>query len=269
MNTHKKRRMIIIILALIFVLFILIGFIQPLSVTYYEYRSNTVPKAFDGFKIVQLSDFHCKAFGKNEATLINKIKKLSPDLIVLTGDMVDETHSTDNLDYLLSGIADIAPIYAILGNHDNIDQNAYDNMLALFEQYNVNLLYDTMTTLSKDDSTINLYGSRFSNWSGNCIKSSTEGFNLLLYHDANAFPVISEFGYDVILSGHTHGGIIRLPGIGGLIGNDHKLFPKYASGKFVNTDTDCTMFTSRGLGDSSIPRFYNPPEIVLLTLYSE
>lgn len=64
MNTHKKRRMIIIILALIFVLFILIGFIQPLSVTYYEYRSNTVPKAFDGFKIVQLSDFHCKAFGK-------------------------------------------------------------------------------------------------------------------------------------------------------------------------------------------------------------
>ncbi|MEE1101394.1 MAG: metallophosphoesterase [Agathobacter sp.] len=257
------------IFVLLFVLFIFFGFIEPLSITHYDYTSDKIPKDFDGYKIVQLSDFHCKGFGMEEDVLINKIKKSSPDLIVLTGDMVDESHPSDNLNTLLSGISDIAPIYAILGNHDTMDQKVYNEMLLMFEQYNVTLLPYNHATITKNNSTINIYGTNFTNWAGNCIVASTEGFNLLLFHDANAFPIISKYGFDVILSGHTHGGIVRIPGIGGLIGNDKKLFPTYTSGKYVNPDTNCTMFASRGLGDTEIPRFYNSPEIVELTLHSK
>lgn len=272
MKAQKLKRLFFISTAIILGSFICAGFIEPLSVSKYEYHNNSVPKSFDGFKIVQLSDFHCKDFGEDEHTLIDKIKDLSPDLILFTGDMVDEIHSTDNLDKLLKGIYNIAPIYAITGNHDTIDNSIYEEMLSLYNKYDVQLLDDSFSTVTSDNDTINIYGSGFSDWAGNCIQATNDNsknLNILLYHDSNAFPLVSNMGYDIIFAGHTHGGIIRLPFIGGLIGNDKKLFPKYSSGSFYNANTSCTMYVSRGLGDSDIPRFYNSPELILVTLYSD
>ena len=145
-------------------------------------------------------------------------------------------------------------------------------MLSLYNKYDVQLLDDSFSTVTSDNDTINIYGSGFSDWAGNCIQATNDNsknLNILLYHDSNAFPLVSNMGYDIIFAGHTHGGIIRLPFIGGLIGNDKKLFPKYSSGSFYNANTSCTMYVSRGLGYSDIPRFYNSPELILVTLYSD
>lgn len=271
MKTKKTTRKSVKRFKAFLVIFILCtisyGFYSPLTVTQYKYYSPKIPTAFDGFKIIQISDFHCKAFGKEEQTLINKISKLSPDIILLTGDMVDEIHPTDNFKYLIAGISKIAPIYAILGNHDNIKASSYNDMLSIFKENNVVLLDNEQITLSKPNSSISLSGAGFLDWAGNCIKSPESGFNILMFHDSNAFPTTSKLGYDIIFSGHTHGGIIRFPFIGGILDNSRKLFPKYDGGLFYNQDTNCTMYSSRGLGDSMIHRFFNPPEIVEVTLY--
>ena len=265
----KKRRCFLLFLMLI-PIYIFVGLLKPLTVSKYEYKSRSVPKSFDGFKIVQLSDFHCQYFGKNEKNLVNKIKALSPDLIVFTGDMLDESHSTDNLESLLSEIQSVAPIYAITGNHDNTDKPVYAQLQKIYDTYNVKLLNNTVATLTYNNDSINLYGSTFLDWSGNCIRATDpDKLNILLYHDANSFDTISQYGHDIILSGHIHGGIIRIPFVGGLIGNSKNLFPKYTEGAFYDSKNNCTMYVSRGLGDSIIPRFYNPPELVLLTLYCQ
>ena len=89
-------------------------------------------------------------------------------------------------------------------------------------------------------------------------------FSILLNHYANQFPLLPQYGYDLILSGHIHGGIIRLPRIGGLIGNGGSLFPQYDAGSYKIGNS--TMIVSRGIGDSVIPRINNNPEIVCITL---
>lgn len=279
MKKKIKKHKFLCIFLLFQICFIVLGLFKPLSVSRYEYHNKKLPDKFNGLKIVQLSDFHCKDFGTKENKLISSVAKCSPDIIFFTGDMVDEIHSTDNLKYLLDGLSSIAPIYAVLGNHDDIDPSVYSSMLDLFTFYNVTILDGESTYIKKGNQQISISGCSFLDWAGNCIKApdynennkedgSSNIFNILLFHDSNAFPTVSTYGYQMVFSGHTHGGIVRLPFIGGLIGTRREFHPQYAGGEFINKDTDCTMYSSRGLGDTVIPRFYNPPEIVEVTLYS-
>lgn len=263
-----KFKKFVSFLCIVFSLFVIVGFLQPLTITNYEYTAPNVPSSFEGFRILQLSDFHCKSFGKNEQTLIQKIQALHPDLILFTGDMVDEAHAIDNFQYLVEGISDLAPIYAVTGNHDTVDSNVYTQMLAICEQYGVHFLDNDSVVISQGSDSLTISGTRYTFWYGDCMPAPNSNFNVLLYHDSNAFPTTSKLGYDLIFSGHSHGGIVRLPFIGGLISNDRTLFPKYAGGVFTSDTTNSTMYSNRGLGDTEIPRFYNSPEIVVVTLHS-
>jgi predicted MPP superfamily phosphohydrolase len=244
-----------------------IGFYNKLEVTQYIITDNRIPSRFDGYTIVQLSDFHCKRFGNQEEELINEIKNEKPNLIVLTGDLIDRNHQDiENVSILLNGISQICPVYTISGNHEFDEWNQYIKLVELYKKYGIVQLDDSTQTISIGNDNINVHGLKWGSTLTNQIIDDAQTYDILLYHNANEFNHMSTLGYQLILSGHTHGGLIRLPFFNGLIGNNGDLLPAFAGGVFVNHD--CTMISSRGLGDSYLPRFLNRPELVSITLKS-
>lgn len=270
LKSFKRKTIILTLILSIVCIYLITGFINTLTLTEYDFTSSKVPAGFDGFRIVQISDFHCKDFGYQEADLINMVKSAQPDIIVLTGDSIDDEHTIDNYAYLLEGIHDIAPIYYITGNHEFDTAAPLETSLELHERYGVIDLNTTSVTLTRNNDSIVLSGLGFC---GSMFKiqrsldyADTSLFNILLYHCTDQFDAIAPYNYDLVLSGHTHGGLVCLPFIGGIITNQKELFPKYDSGAF--TLGQSTMISSRGLGDASVPRFHNPREVVCVTLHS-
>lgn len=271
--TKKNKITIFLIFILLFFVYILLGFITPLVTTDYTISSSKIPKAFDGYVIVQLSDFHCNEFGKDEEKLIESVKAANPDLIVLTGDFIDgaENHSIDTVETLFEGISYIAPTYFVTGNDEYYSHAPFEEMDLLFERYQITYLKNKTVDINLNGSTIKLSGLDDSGYKTNIKEilgpADTNYYNILLFHRSDCFDFVSNYKYDLVLSGHTHGGIVRLPFIGGVFGNENVMFPEYDHGQFQNNSS--TLISSSGLGKSSIPRFYNPYEVVRITLQSE
>lgn len=266
---------IVYTLTIALVLFILLGLNPVLQVTNYTYQSSEIPAAFDGFKICHISDLHCKEFGKDNKNLLAKIREMDPDIVVLTGDIVDEDHTdVSAVEELLSQLQSLEiPCYYITGNHEQNEDAAtqYATLLSYLEKYDVTNLDDASVTLTREDDCITLTGCKwYSKYLTNFLEPTTpEGFHVLLYHGADFFDLISDYNYDLVLTGHIHGGIIRIPFANvGLLGNSGELFPKYSAGIYQNEYGTSTMIVSRGLGDAFIPRFYNRPELICITLKS-
>ena len=268
-NLLTRKSIILLCLGLFF-FYIIIGFYNPLVVTNYTYTSSKIPESFDGYRILQISDFHCQDFGAQESDLIKAIRDANPDIIVFTGDSIDDEHSIDNYAHLLEGIHDLAPLYYINGNHEYDKLAPLAESLTLHEKYGVVDLNDASVILTRENDSILLSGLDFrktmQNLRNDITYANTSYFNILLYHGTDKFDGIAPYNYDLVLSGHTHGGIVCLPFIGGIITNRKELFPKYDSGIF--TVGHSTMISSRGLGDAAVPRFHNPREVVCITLHS-
>lgn len=266
----KKHMMLIIFILLFIFLGILIFNSSKLTTTYYDYESERIPESFDGARIVQLSDIHCKSFGKNNEELVLTVNELQPDIIFITGDCIDKKHhDLTSLEQLFSGIRDTAPIYAISGNHECDDANLYGQLIALYNKYGISDLDDKEILWSKGDDSISVKGlGAFEyklGWDSNFMTRQNEDiFSILLDHYPQ-LPHLSQYGYDIILSGHVHGGVIRLPYVGGILGNNGELFPEYDAGEYKLGSS--TMYVSRGLGDTVIPRINNNPEVVVITLH--
>lgn len=279
----KLRYPILILVLLLLIIYIIIGLHNQLSTTYYDYYDVTVPTEFDGYKICFLSDFHGKEFGEKEKELIDQINLLNPDIIMLGGDMIDKNHlDLTNLTYLLEGIKKY-PIYAIAGNHEYDDNDTFHDLLALYQSYNVTYLDDSFDTISIGSSCIGIYGIPYKKNYNDLLKAdqSIATFNLLLTHDATCFNQFRGLHDQIILAGHTHGGIIRLPFIGGLISNNKTIPATFDNGEYEFSysvipdgktfderySVHCVMYSNRGLGDSFLPRFNNDPEILCITLH--
>lgn len=248
-----------------------------LSVTRYELAFENLPADFDGFRIVQLSDLHGSEFGENNSRLIDKIADESPDIIVLTGDFLDRGKTEEQLPklkVLLASICKLAPVYFVSGNHD-WDSGEITTLTALLKDSGVRYLRNECVSIDRDDSNIILAGVEDPNSWADMLKPDEVvdiihdhhpgDFIVLLGHRNTWIEKFPTLGVDIILSGHSHGGIVRLPFIGGVLGNSVELFPEHDAGLFV---TDAySLIVSRGLGNSiSIPRFMNTPEIISLTL---
>lgn len=270
-NPKISKKLLLIILSVFFIIFVCIGFYNKLSITNYTFKSNKLPAAFDGFRIVQISDLHCEYFGKNQVTLIEAISEFKPNMILFTGDMIDADHrDLTSVEDLLKGIHDLAPIYQVRGNHEYDSYTLNAKLNSLYRDYGVNDLNGRNTTISINNENIYLYGidylnkDNISNSSLSFLSDNT--FNLLLFHDSNDFDILSYYNFDLAFAGHSHGGLVRIPFLGGLIGNDGSLFPKYDGGYFK--EHDAVLISSRGLGKAELPRFYNPPELVFVTLHT-
>lgn len=265
----KRKRIIVLSFILLIITLLVIGLNQRLEITYYTYQNDKVPEEFNGYRIVSLSDLHDKLFGDNQSTLLSKIEKLEPDIITITGDMYDKNHrNMDNIDCLLKGLSRIAPVYYVNGNHEAKPELSaeFETMKEMFTQYGIIDLDNAYDIIKKGSSEIQITGLEYIGpyISKTLVKADTSKFNILLYHSSTYFDKISQYNYDLVLTGHQHGGIIRLPLLGGLLGNDATFFPKYDAGMFEMNNS--TMIVNRGLGDGRIPRFNNRPEIVCITL---
>lgn len=280
---RKKRHIAAKILAALIILcaaLILLGK-YGLSVSRYEITSARLPESFNGFRIVQLSDLHGSVFGEGGSRLLEKVAAEAPDLIVMTGDFLDEGRTDEELPELgelCEGLTDIAPTCFVSGNHDW----ATGEMTLLartLEERGVRYLRNEYQTIDRGGESIVLVGVEDPNgWAGQISPDELareadaawpESFIVLLGHRNYWVDEYPDLPADLILCGHEHGGIVRLPGLGGLVGNGAKqLFPDYEDG--VHVSGRYSMVVSRGLGNSvPLPRFNNTPEIVCVTLKCE
>lgn len=285
---NMKRKLILLLLILLIVIFFIIYSFKKVDVTNYTISNKKIPNEFNDFKIVQLSDFHSSGYKDTTEIIISKVKEIKPDIIVMTGDMVNwRTKDTDELEKLLNSLVDVCPMYYITGNHEQLSEGSitkkYQNILDLLDELNIIFLRNEYVEIEKDGQTINLYGidipldestGRYpSSWQlendyveRNLPQIDLSKFNILLSHNPVFLKQYSEFGADLVLSGHIHGGIIRIPIIGiGIFSAEKGLFPRYDDGKFKRGNT--TMIVNRGIGTSSTDlRIFNKPEISVITL---
>ena len=243
--------------------------------------SSRIPPAFSGFRIAQVSDLHNAEFGKDNSTLLRMLSESGPDIIVITGDLVDSTHI--DIDTALSFAKEavqIAPVYYVTGNHE-ARLTEYGRLRTGLETAGVTVLEDKTVWLERDGGKIMLIGlsdpdftvkgdmfGEVPSMAGTKLESlagSEVSYTILLSHRPELFETYAGCGIGLVLSGHAHGGQFRLPLIGGLIAPNQGLFPKFDAGLYTDGSTD--MVVSRGIGNSIIPfRFNNRPEIVLVEL---
>lgn len=243
-----------------------------LTISRYSYASAEISKELNGFKIVQISDLHNKRFGKDQWRLLKKTADLEPDIIVITGDIVDSNHTNiDNALEFAEGAAEIAPTYYVTGNHEHwLDDDEFESLIAGLRESGVVILDDKQIEIEKNDAHFSLIGLDDLSLDGNVLKNMNlddDEFNILLAHEPQYIVGYSMANIDLALTGHAHGGQFRLPFIGGVVAPDQGFFPKYTEGSHMSGGM--TMIISRGLGNSIIPvRLFNFPEIVCVEFSS-
>ncbi len=238
-----------------------------LEVNEHPVFSPKLPAAFEGFRIAQISDYHnCK-----EIDPIPLLTQAAPDIIVITGDLIDSrrTDVTVSLEFVREAVK-IAPCYYVSGNHE-ARTDAYEELRAGLLEAGVTILDNEIDTLTRDGQRIHLLGLTDIGMQDALLKNvpAQEGFyTIALSHRPELFSAYASMGYDLVFCGHAHGGQFRLPLLGGLYAPGQGLFPAYSSGIYTLEGTQ--MLVSRGIGNSIIPlRFNNPPEILLAILHTE
>ena len=260
---------------------------SDLGVSRYTIESGKLPKAFDGLKIAHLSDLHNKKYGNGDIDLYRLIDREKPDIVVMTGDMI--SHDAPNKEDFMQLVERLCmkyPVFYVNGNHERSDmsESDYRCVAKRFYKAGARCIDNAYVNLYKGDSVVKLCGLCYSakfyrgvrqykfNWNKftledmvhYCGKKPSEDYTILLAHNPLDFDVHAEWGADLSFGGHIHGGFIRLPVVKGIISPELKLFPKYKEGVYSKGKSQ--LVVSRGLGRI---RFFNPPELVVVTLKSK
>lgn len=249
---------------------------DDLEISRYEVKSQKLPESFDGFKIVQLSDLHGAEFGEDGMGLVEKVKELEPDMIALTGDFVTDEGDLAAVEKLAARLTELCPVYFISGNHE-FGSGLAVKVRNILERAGVKYLSNEYLTISRGEDGILLGGVEDPLAYADMLSpdelaqkmndAAPDAFKILLGHRNYWMTEYPELPVDLIFCGHAHGGLIRIPGVGGLIGTDRRLFPDFDAGEYNNGRY--TLIVSRGLGNSvPIPRVFNRPEIVCVELSS-
>lgn len=249
-----------------------------IEITNYEIAFDNLPTEFDGVTILHVSDLHSKLFGMNSIQLIKKIHDINPDYIMITGDMVNA--SDTNFDVFLNFVSEICDkyeIYYIVGNHElDLSNEYYSEIEKSLKDCGVTILNNEKCSLKRNGQFINLYGmwynykyyfgTKFSIESmEKLLGKESDSFDILLTHNPKDFDTYSEWGADLTLTGHIHGGMVRLPFVGAVFAPERTLFPKYSEG--IYTNDNAKMVVSRGLGRGLTGfRLFNRPELGVITL---
>lgn len=278
---RRRKRPLLTFLLLVTVIAAGIAFFHwsnhSLTVETFTYTSADLPESFDGCTIVHLSDLHGAEFGEDNAKLLAAVRAAQPDYIFLTGDLLDQYRRTPQ-SYaitLCAALADIAPTYFVTGNHEWALRDVPDLKAAIAET-GVVVLTNEYVTLQRDGDSILLAGIDDPNGFADQKTPETladevyaaydDPFWLLLAHRNNYFEKqYAVLGADLTISGHAHGGLIRLPYTDGLISVERDFFPSYTAGFYEVDGAD--LFVSRGLGNSGRTfRLFNRPQVAVLTL---
>ena len=281
--TKKKKRMFVFAV----VATILLGLIiwtawgnTALELNHYIISSDRLPEAFDGYRIAHVSDLHNTEIGKDNEKLLAMLREADPDIIAITGDIIDSRNTDIDIALQFTKTAmEIAPCYYVTGNHE-ARVSEYDELKAGLTEQGVVVLEDATTEISLDGDTITLIGVNDPSYQTDYLFGDSEtvmngklqeisdeenGFTVLLSHRPELFEIYADNNMDLVLSGHAHGGQFRFPFVGGLVAPNQGLFPKYDAGLYTEENTN--MVVSRGIGNSILPfRFNNRPEVILIEL---
>lgn len=281
-NREKRKAIIIFLIGCLIALTIWLYWgNNSIEVTRHIINDTLIPESFDDFTIVHVSDLHNKEFGKQQYKLLDKIKAENPDIIAITGDIIDSRRT--NIEKALTLVKEavkIAPVYYVTGNHEARTES-YKELKKQLLQLGVIILDDNMVSVTKGNSTMQLIGLNDpdfnikNDWFGetgamidsklqNTVKKDST-YKILLSHRPELVDVYAKHSINLVLSGHAHGGQFRIPFIGGVIAPNQGFFPKFTEGMY-NVD-GTKMIVSRGLGNSVIPiRINNRPELITITL---
>ena len=269
---HKTKKKKFSITVPIFAVLLLVAIVFCLYQNYhivvseydYEDYSEEVPENCRGMRIVQVSDLHNQFFGIKQSILLDKVKQLEPDMIVVTGDAVDSTHTCYAIaEDFFEGAVKIAPVYYIKGNHEvSMEGERLDRFLENVQKMGVHFIDGERVELDN----IEMIGTKDNIMNGvPAFETSGDKLKILLAHNPDKADQYEETGADLVFTGHIHGGQIIIPGMGGFLSPNFVFFPKYYQG--VHDIGNATMVVSRGLGNSILPvRINDYPEIVLLKL---
>lgn len=245
--------------------------------------SPKIPKGFHGYRILHISDLHNSCYGEGNKKLVHKIMNLTPDAVFYTGDMIDRQSSgKDHFRMLIEGISQKYPAYFVDGNHeDDLSKEEKKEFISVLNRAGIRHLEDEMISLEREEERITLYGLRLprkylrNTYDDNGIVGLPKeelvnrfgeiepGFTMQLAHNPLYFDVYAEYGIDLTFSGHVHGGVVRLPILGGLLSPDRTLFPKYSKGLYERADKKIVV--SPGIGGAKF-RVFNRPTLYVVKL---
>lgn len=275
----KKKKVILIIITLI-IIFSLFFYYENnfLLVTNYKIVDNNIPQEFNNYKIIQISDYHNTKNKLLNSKLIKTIKKENPNFIVITGDLIDASKTDINQAINLIKNINYKKVFYVAGNHE-ASTESYKELKELLEENKVTILDNKIEIIKEKSKEINLIGigdpSFYTNELINdsdiikkeieSISYNKDNYSILLSHRPEQIDKYTEEKINLVLTGHAHGGQIRLPFIGGLVAPNQGLFPKYTNG--IHKKDKTTMIISRGIGNSILLlRINNRPELVVITL---
>jgi len=273
----KKIRRLLALLALFA---LAAGFVYwqnfTLQVEPVELFFESLPPQFDGLRVAELSDLHGRSFGKNNVRLLRTLQKARPDMICICGDLFDEKTDLTMLEPLLTGLTDIAPVYYVTGNHEWQVKNLRE-ILQKMRAWGVTVLENEGRVLSRGGAEMVVAGVHDPcgpydmKTPAALVRElrSAQGndFILMLSHRNDELAMWSQLGVQLVLSGHCHGGVVRLPFVGGVFGTRRELFPEYDAGVYRQDGT--TLFVSRGLGYTNVHfRLFNRPHVPIMILRS-
>lgn len=281
MKAKRKSRhigLIILLFLILLVSFLLYDSNTRIVTDAYPVYYNNLPASFDGYRIAQLSDIHAAEFGGENSKLIDAVVGAHPNIIVITGDLITYSDPAEKIqtiiEPLIQALVITAPVYYVTGNHE-WDSDSLGDLLKMLKDNGVTVLQNNYVRLSVGESSIVLAGVDDPNGPADMISPETlvsnirsaEGdpFIVLLEHRNTFLKRFSDLDIELVLCGHAHGGIIRLPFIGGLFGPSRELLPKYTSGVYTQDGTN--MLVSRGIGNATgVPRFLNNPQVPVVIL---
>ena len=284
--TAKKKKFIFFAVVAIVLVALVIGIAwgnTALELNTYTISSSKLPQSFDGYRIAHVSDLHNTEMGKDNEKLLAMLRDAAPDMIAITGDLVD-SRNTDievALQFVREAVK-IAPCYYVTGNHE-ARISEYDELKEAMEAAGVTVLKDAQTEISLTGEFITLIGVNDPSYQTDYLfgdaktvmntkleelHTEQDRFTILLSHRPELFDTYADHSIDLVLSGHAHGGQFRLPFIGGLVAPNQGLFPEYDAG--IYTEGNTNMLVSRGIGNSILPfRINNRPEVILIELQAE
>lgn len=271
---RRKTAVLLVLTALLAAGFLLWGNCS-LQTTETALVSPALPPAFDGLRIVELADLHGRVFGRGSSRLLAAVRRAEPDLICIDGDLFDEHTDLAMLPPLLHGLCAIAPVYYVTGNHE-WRVPGLRGILAQMRACGVTVLQDDWRVLRRGEDALIVAGT-----DDPCgpaerktpaeliadirAEAGEAAFLLLLTHRNDQLPQWSALGVQAVLAGHCHGGVVRLPFVGGLFGTDRRLFPAWDAGLYRQGET--ALYVSRGLGYTNVHfRLFNRPEVAVIVL---
>lgn len=274
-NKHYLRRSILIGMLVI----VTLAFYHSIVIRSYVFENSKLDSQVR-LRIVTLADLHSHIYGGKQQDLINQVKKAEPDVIVMVGDMIDDEKPITGMTLLLEGLQGLAPMYYVTGNHEYWSGHI-EEIKQYMRNYHVTILENEYQAIHIKGQSLILAGlddvagfEEEALWEAQAKKvfeelESESNYKILLTHRPDLVSVYKQLPFDLVIAGHTHGGIIRIPYLSnGFFAANQKLFPDYVGGLYQ--EEGLNLIVSRGLSsDTMPPRLFNPPEVTVIELVGE